>query len=141
MAKKKATKKQSSAARKTSATTASKAATKTAPPKASGAKKTPAGDAPKKKSKPISLGRPRVPFDADLEVVFETDPQARDAFRYLQITTVRELVDFSPDELVQRLTSPAKQTVGRIRQALALHNRALSGDEPFVVEFKRDNAK
>lgn len=128
VAKKKTTKKKASAARKTS-----KPAEKTT--KQSASKKSPAKPAQKK---PVPLGRPRIPVDADLDLVFENDTQARDAFRYLEIGTVRELIEFSPDELVQKLTSPAKQTVGRIRQALAHHNRALSGDEPFVLDFNQD---
>lgn len=126
MAKKSTTKKQKSAARRTT----------------SASKSTPKKDAAKKsspvKARTLSLGRPLIPVDAPLEVVFEADPQAQDAFRLLEIQTVRDLVKFTPDELVQRLTSPAKQTVGRIRRSLATHNRALSGDEPFVVEYKRD---
>ena len=41
-----------------------------------------------------------------------------------------------PDELVRRLTSPAKQTVGRIRKILAMNNRSLESDEAFALEFK-----
>jgi hypothetical protein len=35
-----------------------------------------------------------------------------------------------------RLTSPAKQTVGRIRKILAMNNRCLQDDEPFALEFQ-----
>jgi len=151
MAKKKTTRKQTSAARKTtirSKSSAGKTATKKAPSaKTSAAKtrrksadKTAARKSPPRQPRPRSpLGRPLIPVDAPLEVVFESDPQAQDAFRLLQIETVRELLKFTPDELVQRLTSPAKQTVGRIRRSLAGHNRALNGDEPFVVEYKREH--
>jgi hypothetical protein len=153
MAKKKITRQQTSAERKTtirSKSSAGKAVTKNAPTtKTSGARSprksaektasTPARNTPSQKNAPRSaLGRPLIPVDAPLEVVFEADAQAQDAFHLLQIETVRELLKFTPDELVQRLTSPAKQTVGRIRRSLAGHNRALSGDERFVVEFKHE---
>lgn len=118
--KKVTTKKQASAARKTAPKSGAASAVK-----------------PTKK-KSVSLGRPLIPVGAPLEVVFETDAEAQAAFQLLEIETVSELVKFTPDELVQHLTRPAKQTVGRIRRALATHNRALSGDEPFVVEFKRE---
>ena len=35
-----------------------------------------------------------------------------------------------------RLTSPAKQTVGRIRKILAMNNRCLQEDEAFALEFQ-----
>lgn len=62
--------------------------------------------------------------------------QAREAFVFLGIHTIRELEQFNPDELVMRLTSPAKQTVGRIRKILAMNNRSLTGDEDFALEFQ-----
>ena len=55
---------------------------------------------------------------------------------FLGIHTIRELEQFEPDELVRRLTSPAKQTVGRIRKILAMNNRSLEQDEAFALEFK-----
>ena len=119
MAKKATPKKQASAARKT------------APKPAS-------ASTPAKRKKTQSLGRPLIPVGAPLDVVFDSDPEAKDAFRLLNIETVSELVKFTPDELVQHLTSPAKLTVGRIRRALATHNRALAVDEPFVLQYKGD---
>ena len=82
------------------------------------------------------LGRSRIPIDAPLDVVFQNDLSAREAFVFLGIHTMRELEQFEPDELVMRLTSPAKQTVGRIRKILAMNNRCLSGDESFALEFQ-----
>lgn len=87
-----------------------------------------AGDASK-------LGRSRIPVDAPLDVVFQSDPEARDAFHFLGIHSIRELEQFSADQLVLRLTSPAKLTVGRIRKKLAMNNRCLSGDEEFAQQF------
>ena len=82
------------------------------------------------------LGRSQIPVDAPLDIVFQNDQSAREAFVFLGIHTVRELEQFEPDELVRRLTSPAKQTVGRIRKILAMNNRSLEQDEAFALEFK-----
>lgn len=82
------------------------------------------------------LGRSRIPVDAPLEVVFQNDTQAREAFMFLAINSIRDLEHFTPDELVLRLTGPAKLTVGRIRKILAMNNRCLSGDEKFALEFQ-----
>ncbi len=88
-------------------------------------------------SKPArKLGRSQIPIDAPLDIVFQNDPAAREAFVFLGIHTVRELEEFEPDELVRQLTSPAKQTVGRIRKILAMNNRSLMNDEAFALEFK-----
>ncbi|MFY9255507.1 MAG: hypothetical protein WAO83_18790 [Fuerstiella sp.] len=82
------------------------------------------------------LGRSRIPQEAPLAAIFQNDLQAQEAFTLLGIQTIRELEEFDPDELVRRLSSPAKQTVGRIRKMLALNNRCLSSDEAFAVEFQ-----
>ncbi len=82
------------------------------------------------------LGRSRIPIDAPLDVVFQNDMLAREAFVLLGVHTIRELEQFNPDDLVMRLTAPAKLTVGRIRKILAMNNRCLSGDEEFALEFQ-----
>lgn len=82
------------------------------------------------------LGRSRIPVDAPLDVVFQNDIQAREAFVLLGVHSIRELEQFTPDDLVMRLTAPAKLTVGRIRKILAMNNRCLAGDEPFALEFQ-----
>jgi len=82
------------------------------------------------------LGRSRIPIDAPLDVVFQNDIQAREAFMFLGIHSIRELEHFNPDDLVLRLTGPAKLTVGRIRKILAMNNRCLEGDEEFALEFQ-----
>lgn len=82
------------------------------------------------------LGRSRIPIDAPLDVVFQNDMQAREAFVLLGVHSIRELEQFNPDDLVMRLTAPAKLTVGRIRKILAMNNRCLSGDEMFALEFQ-----
>lgn len=89
-----------------------------------------------KKKNDRKLGRSRIPTDAPLAIVFQNDMQAQEAFAFLEIQTIRELEEFDPDELVRRLSSPAKQTVGRIRKMLAINNRCLSADEDFAVDFQ-----
>ncbi len=85
---------------------------------------------------PRKLGRSRIPIDAPLDVVFQNDLQAREAFMFLGIHSIRDLEQFNPDDLVLRLTGPAKLTVGRIRKILAMNNRCLSNDEEFALEFQ-----
>ena len=88
-------------------------------------------------AKPVrKLGRSRIPVDAPLDVVFQNDLQAKEAFMFLGIHSIRELEQFNPDDLVLRLTGPAKLTVGRIRKILAMNNRCLTGDEEFALEFQ-----
>lgn len=87
-----------------------------------------------------TLGRSRIPVDAPLDVVFQNDLQAREAFMFLGVHTIRELEQFQPDDLVMRLTSPAKQTVGRIRKILAMNNRCLEGDEAFALEYQEQHS-
>lgn len=132
-------------------------AAKAAPAKAAQAKKTPqkaAAKPPKKKGvrratmttgirtkkTEKKIGRSRIPADAPLSVVFEHFPDAQKAFEFLQVHTIRDLEQFAPDELVMKLTSPAKQTVGRIRKILAMNNRCLAEDESFAVEFQEQIA-
>ena len=55
---------------------------------------------------------------------------------FLGIHSIRDLEQFDPDDLVLRLTGPAKLTVGRIRKILAMNNRCLSNDEEFALEFQ-----
>ncbi len=82
------------------------------------------------------MGRSRIPTDAPLAVVFQNDLDAQEAFAFLGIHTIRELEEFPPDELVMRLTSPAKQTVGRIRKILAMNNRCLSDARHLLWSFR-----
>ncbi|MFK7818397.1 MAG: hypothetical protein AB8G99_06750 [Planctomycetaceae bacterium] len=116
-------------AKKSSSTASRKTTAKSSTSKA---RKTPV----RKTSK---LGRSRIPRNAPLDVVFEEDVQAKAAFQLLGIETIKELEELGPDELIMRLTSPTKQTVGRIRKMLALNNRCLSGDERFALEVQKQN--
>ena len=97
---------------------------------------------PRKKAvrKAASLGRPRIPADARLDLVFQKDYQAREVFDFLRVETVRELEQFGPAEIIEKLTAPMVQTVQRIRKALALCNRCLADDRAFAAEFKAEFA-
>ena len=54
------------------------------------------------------LGRSRIPIDAPLDVVFQNDIQAREAFMFLGIHSIRDLEQFNPDDLVLRLDRPGE---------------------------------
>jgi hypothetical protein len=95
----------------------------------------------KKAAKKPSLGRARIPADARLDLVFQKDYQAREVFEFLRVETVRELEQFQPAEIIEKLTGPMVQTVQRIRKALALYNRCLANDAEFAAAFKAEFAR
>ena len=90
----------------------------------------------KKAKRAKSLGRPRLPVDAKLHLVFQKDYQAREIFEFLGVDTIRELEQYAPDDIIEKLAGPVIQTVGRIRKSLALNNRCLAGDRKFALEFQ-----
>ncbi len=81
-----------------------------------------------------SLGRPKVTAEEKLYWLFHDDFHARQVFEFLRVETVRELEEYSPHEIVRRLTQPVRDTVEKIRKALAEKNRHLKGDLPFALE-------
>lgn len=83
-----------------------------------------------------ALGRPRVPGTAELDMFFKQDFEARQIFRFLDVTTVKELEQFSPDQITERVISPMVQAVQRIRKTLAMANRHLSQDAKFAKSFQ-----
>jgi hypothetical protein len=93
---------------------------------------------PPARRKASGFGRVRVPVDARLDLVFQKDYQAREVFDFLKVQSIRELEQFAPDEILERLTGPMQQTVLRIRKTLALVNRHLARDEKFAKEFLRE---
>jgi hypothetical protein len=114
------------------------AAKKKAAPKKKAAAKKPAA---KKKAraaggKPPSLGRPLVTGEEKLYLLFREDYHARQIFEFLRVETVRELEQYSPQEIVHRLSRPIRQTVDVIRRKLAAKNRSLAGDEEFAAKHK-----
>lgn len=90
------------------------------------AKRTPA------KMKTPSLGRPTVTLEEKLFLLFREDYHARQIFEFLRAETVRDLEQFSPEDIVRKLSQPIRQSVQRIRLKLAQHNRCLQGDEEFA---------
>jgi hypothetical protein len=128
------------------------AATKTRAVKKPAVKKSPARQAapvkttkkvartakPPARRKSSGFGRVRVPVDARLDLVFQKDYQAREVFDFLKVQTIRELEQFNPAEILDRLTGPMQQTVLRIRKTLALANRHLARDEKFAKDFLRE---
>ena len=122
---------------------AAKSATKKKPAKKAAKKAVPGKTARKKKAaaKPTaeeSLGRPKVTADEKLYWLFREDFHARQVFEFLRVETLRELEEFSPQEIVRRLTQPVRDTVENIRKALATKNRHLKGDLAFALEYKAE---
>ncbi len=101
--------------------------------------------APKKKApvprKPQPLGRPKVTGEEKLYMLFHEDFHARQIFTFLRVETVRELEQFSPKEIVKRLSRPIKDTVDRIRLKLAEKNRHLAEDEEFAFKQRQGGRK
>jgi len=105
------------------------------PAKKPTAKKKPA--AKKKAPKKISLGRPTVTAEEKLFMLFHEDYEARQVFEFLRAETVADLEQFSPQEIIHRLSRPIRETVDRIRTRLADRNRCLAGDAEFAAEHRR----
>ena len=116
-------------ARKNGAGTKPAARKKAAAGRAKAAAKAPA--------KRISLGRPKVTADEKLYMLFKDDYHARQIFEFLRVETVRELEEYSPQQIVDRLSAPIVTTVQRIRRQLAVLNRSLAGDQQFALDSKR----
>ena len=96
--------------------------------------------APKKsKPKETSLGRPLVTNEEKLYMLFKEDYHARQIFEFLRVETVKDLEQFSPEQIVRLLSKPIRTTVDRIRQKLAEKNRHLLEDVEYAVEWKREH--
>jgi len=87
-------------------------------------------------AKKIALGRPTVTAEEKLFMLFHGDYEARQVFEFLRVETVADLEQFSPQEIIHRLSRPIRETVDRIRIALATKNRCLAGDEEFAASHK-----
>lgn len=98
------------------------------------AKKKTAAKTRKAKTKTASLGRPTVSQEEKLFLLFREDYHARQIFEFLRAETVRDLEQFTPEEIVRRLSQPIRQSVQRIRLKLAQHNRCLRDDQAFALE-------
>ena len=140
MAKKKAAKKVAAkrtraVAKKVTKTKSAKTSTKKAPAATKAGGNSKAAPA-KPRVKRISLGRPKVTAEEKLYMLFKEDYHARQIFEFLRVETVRELEQYSPQEIVHRLSRPIRQTVDVIRRKLAAKNRSLAGDEEFAAKHK-----
>jgi hypothetical protein len=129
MAKKKKAK--SSSATKPSVKKKSAVRQKTIPPKKV-AKRVPAKSA----SKEPSLGRPKVTGEELLFMLFKEDYAARKIFDFLRVERVKDLEQYSPQQIVRLLSRPITETVDRIRRKLAEKNRSLRDDAEFASEYQ-----
>lgn len=84
------------------------------------------------KSEP-SLGRPLVTQEEKLYMLFHDDYQSRQVFEFLRVETVKQLEEFSPQQIVYMMSKPIRMTVDRIRQRLAQYKRSLKDDEHFAA--------
>jgi hypothetical protein len=134
VAKKKATKKRP--AKPAASTKRSPPAAAKAPAKKQAVKAVRAA-APVAAPDPPALGRVLVTQEEKLYMLFREDFHARQIFEFLRVETVKDLEQFSPQQIVKLLSQPLQKTVQRIRQKLAEKNRHLQGDESFVVEYKQ----
>ena len=88
-----------------------------------------------------SLGRPRIDGTAELDLEFKGDNGVRQIFQFLDVQTFKELEEFSPQEITDRVITPLVQAVERIRKQLAMANRHLSGDQKFARTFQDELAR
>jgi hypothetical protein len=88
-------------------------------------------------SKKISLGRPTITAEEKLFMLFHDDYHARQIFEFLRAETVGDLEQFSPQDIIHKLSRPIRQTVDRIRVKLAERNRCLAGDAEFAAEHNQ----
>jgi hypothetical protein len=101
--------------------------------------KPPAKKKSPRKAKPQepSLGRPKVTGEEQLFMLFKEDYQARKIFDFLRVERVKELEQYSPQQIVKLLSRPITDTVDRIRRTLAEKNRSLRDDAEFASEQKK----
>jgi hypothetical protein len=94
-----------------------------------------------KKSKPKepTLGRPLVTNEEKLYMLFKEDYHARQIFEFLRVETVKDLEQFSPEQIVRLLSKPIRTTVDRIRQKLAEKNRHLLEDLEYAAAWKKEH--
>ena len=106
-------------------------------PAAKSVKSPPRTPAQKKPAEPdITLGRPLVTQEEKLYMLFKDDYHARQIFEFLRVATVKELEEFSPQQIVRKVSKPVFDTVDRIRAKLAEMKRSLRDDEQFASEYR-----
>jgi hypothetical protein len=82
----------------------------------------------------VSLGRPTISAEEKLFMLFHDDYHARQIFEFLRAETVGDLEQFTPQEIIHRLSRPIRETVDRIRTRLAERHRCLKDDALFAAE-------
>ena len=95
----------------------------------------------KTSSKKPPLGRPRIAGTAELDMEFKGDFAARQIFQFLEVQTFKQLEQFSPQQITDRVITPMAQAVERIRKQLAMANRHLAGDLKFARTFQAELAR
>ena len=83
-----------------------------------------------------ALGRPKVTGEELLFMLFKEDYHARQIFDFLRVERVKDLEQYSPQQIVKLLSRPITETVDRIRRKLAEKNRCLREDAEFAAEQK-----
>lgn len=83
----------------------------------------------------VSLGRPLITQEEKLYMLFHDDYHSRQVFEFLRVQTVKELEEFSPQQIIHLLSKPIRMTVDRIRQRLAKYKRSLREDEQYAIEY------
>ena len=114
---------------------------KTVKKTATASKTTASGKKAATRKKSASLGRPRIAGTAELDMEFKGDFGARQIFQFLDVQTFKELEEFSPQEITDRVITPLVQAVERIRKQLAMANRHLAGDQKFAKAFQAELSK
>ena len=82
------------------------------------------------------MGRPKITGEEQLFLLFKEDYHARQIFDFLRVERVKDLEQYSPQQIVKLLSRPITETVDRIRRKLAERNRCLRDDQEFAAEFK-----
>jgi hypothetical protein len=109
------------------------------PQKSTATKSKKKGKGPRKKGPRKSgpaLGRPKVTGEELLFMLFKEDYHARQIFDFLRVEKVKDLEQYSPQQIVRLLSRPITQTVDRIRRKLAEKNRCLRDDAEFATQVK-----
>ncbi len=114
---------------------------KTVKKTATARKATASGKKAATRKKSASLGRPRIAGTAELDMEFKGDFGARQIFQFLDVQTFKDLEEFSPQEITDRVITPLVQAVERIRKQLAMANRHLAGDRKFARAFQSELSK
>jgi hypothetical protein len=135
VAKKKAAKKQARPKPKAAAAKKKPASSKAVRAKSAGKPKAPPAD------DAAAIGRVLVTQEEKLYMLFKEDYHARQIFEFLRVETVKDLEQFSPEQIVRLLSKPIRTTVDRIRQKLAEKNRHLLEDVEYAAEWKREHPR